>query len=259
MLLRGKRVIVTGGVTGIGRATVLACTREGADVISFSRATPDKRRVQAIADEVDLAGTGRYSHIQVDIGDRAQVDAGFAQAVERMGGLDGLVNSAATQTLKPAETFTTEEIMQDLAVNTFGTVYTNQAAFRYMKDNGGSIVNITSYVAIGGQENMAGYGLAKGAVNGWSFVIAREWGRRLIRVNLMAPVVATTGFRAWYDQLTPEEQAQSDRKRAEKIALGGKMGTADDAAGANLFLVSDLSKHVTGQIIYVDGGVGFGR
>lgn len=259
MLLQGKRVIVTGGVTGIGRATVLACAREGAAVVSFSTATPDKRRVQSLADEIGAMGAGRYAHQQVDISDRAQVDRGFAEAVEWMGGLDGLVNSAATQTLKPAETFTTEDLLQDMAVNTFGTVNTNQAAFGYMKERGGAIVNVTSYVAIGGQENMAGYGLAKGAVNGWSFVIAREWGRHLIRVNLMAPVVATTGFRAWYDQLSREDQIRSDEKRAGKIALGGTMGTAEDAAGVNLFLVSDLSKHITGQIIYADGGMAFGR
>lgn len=259
MMLKGKRVIVTGGVTGIGRATVYACAREGADVVSLSRAAPDRRRVTTLTEQIAELGAGSHHHVQADISDRAAVDAAFAEAAEWLGGLDGLVNSAATQTLKPAESFTAEELMQDMAVNTFGTVFTNQAAFPYMKDRGGSIVNITSYVAIGGQDQMAGYGLAKGAVNGWSFVLAREWGKHMIRVNLMAPVVATTGFQAWYDQLPPEEQRASDEKRAQSIALGGKMGSAEDAANVNVFLLSDMSKYLTGQILYADGGKAFGR
>lgn len=259
MLLNGKRIIVTGGVTGIGRATTLVCAREGADVVSLSTAAPDRRRVTGLADQIAELGRGRYRHIQADISDQAAVDAAFAQAAAWMGGLDGLVNSAATQTIKPAETFTTEDLMQDMAVTTFGTVYTNQAAFRYMKDTGGSIVNITSYVAIGGQDQMAGYGLAKGAVNGWSFVLAREWGKHAIRVNLVAPVVATTGFQAWYDAQSPEDQKASDEKRAQTIALGGRMGTAEDAANINAYLLSDMAKYLTGQILYADGGKAFGR
>ena len=259
MLLQGKRVIVTGGVTGIGRATVLACAREGASVVSFSTAAPDRNRVVRLLDEVEAMGAGRARHLQVDISDQARVDAAVDEAADWMGGLDGLVNSAATQTFKPADQFTREDLLADLAVNTFGTVYTNQAAYRHMKDHGGSIVNVTSYVAIGGQDNLAGYGLAKGAVNGWSHVIAREWGKRLIRVNLMAPVVESTGFRAYYEHLSPEGKLQSDQRRAETIALGGKLGSTGDAGNVNAFLISDLSKYMTGQIFYVDGGVSFSR
>lgn len=259
MLLEGKRVIVTGGVTGIGRATTLVCAREGADVVSLSTAAPDRRRVTSLADQIADMGKGRHLHLQADVSDQAAVDSAFAEAADWMGGVDGLVNSAATQTLKPAESFTTEDLLKDMAVTTFGTVYTNQAAFRRMKDTGGSIVNLTSYVAVGGQDQMAGYGLAKGAVNGWSFVLAREWGKHGIRVNLVAPVVATTGFQAWYDQLSPEEQKASDEKRAEAIALGGRMGSAEDAANVNAYLLSDMAKYLTGQILYADGGRAFGR
>lgn len=259
MLLEGKRVIVTGGVTGIGRATTFVCAREGADVVSISTAAPDRRRVTSLAGQIAELGRGRHLHLQADISDQAAVDAAFAQAADWMGGLDGLVNSAATQTIKPAETFTTDDIMKDMAVTTFGTVYTNQAAFRYMKNTGGSIVNVTSYVAIGGQDQLAGYGLAKGAVNGWSFVLAREWGKHMIRVNLVAPVVATTGFQAWYDAQSPEDQKASDEKRAQTIALGGEMGSAEDAANINAYLLSDMAKYLTGQILYADGGKAFGR
>jgi 3-oxoacyl-[acyl-carrier protein] reductase len=154
---------------------------------------------------------------------------------------------------------TDDDIMADLRVSTFGMVYANQAAFPHLRDKGGSIVNITSYVAIGGTENLAAYGLAKGGVNGWSFVLAREWGKHMIRVNLMAPVVATTGFQAWYDAQTPEKQRESDEGRRQTLALGGKMGTAEEAADINVFLLSDLSRYLTGQIFYADGGKAFGR
>jgi 3-oxoacyl-[acyl-carrier protein] reductase len=259
MILEGKRIIVTGGVTGIGRATTLACAREGASVVSLSTAAPDRHRVTRIAEQIADGGTGRYMHLQVDLGVRAAVDNAFAEATEWLGGLDGLVHSAATQTIKPAEQVTDDDIMADLRVSTFGMVYANQAAFPHLCDKGGSIVNITSYVAIGGTENLAAYGLAKGGVNGWSFVLAREWGKHMIRVNLMAPVVATTGFQAWYDAQTPEKQRESDEGRRQTLALGGKMGTAEEAADINVFLLSDLSRYLTGQIFYADGGKAFGR
>jgi 3-oxoacyl-[acyl-carrier protein] reductase len=259
MILEGKRIIVTGGVTGIGRATTLACAREGASVVSLSTAAPDRHRVTRIAEQIADGGTGRYMHLQVDMGVRAAVDNAFAEATEWLGGLDGLVHSAATQTIKPAEQVTDDDIMADLRVSTFGMVYANQAAFPHLRDKGGSIVNITSYVAIGGTENLAAYGLAKGGVNGWSFVLAREWGKHMIRVNLMAPVVATTGFQAWYDAQTPEKQRESDEGRRQTLALGGKMGTAEEAADINVFLLSDLSRYLTGQIFYADGGKAFGR
>lgn len=259
MILESKRIIVTGGVTGIGRATTLACAREGASVVSLSTAAPDRHRVTRIAEQIADGGTGRYMHLQVDMGDRAAVDTAFAEATDWLGGLDGLVHSAATQTIKPAEQVTDDDIMADLRVSTFGMVYANQAAFPHLRDKGGSIVNITSYVAIGGTENLAAYGLAKGGVNGWSFVLAREWGKHMIRVNLMAPVVATTGFQAWYDAQTPEKQRESDEGRRQTLALGGKMGTAEEAADINVFLLSDLSRYLTGQIFYADGGKAFGR
>ncbi len=259
MILEGKRIIVTGGVTGIGRATTLACACEGASVVSLSTAAPDRHRVTRIAEQIADGGTGRYMHLQVDMGVRAAVDNAFAEATEWLGGLDGLVHSAATQTIKPADQVTDDDIMADLRVSTFGMVYANQAAFPHLRDKGGSIVNITSYVAIGGTENLAAYGLAKGGVNGWSFVLAREWGKHMIRVNLMAPVVATTGFQAWYDAQTPEKQRESDEGRRQTLALGGKMGTAEEAADINVFLLSDLSRYLTGQIFYADGGKAFGR
>lgn len=259
MLLEGKRIIVTGGMSGIGRATVLACVKDGARVVSFSSAAPERTRVRATLKEAQEIGRGDAMHLQVDVSDQEQVNRGFERAVEWLGGLDGLVNSAATQAQKPAEMFTTEDIMRDVSVNAFGTVYTNQASFRYLKDTGGSIVNMTSYVAIGGQDQMASYGLAKGAVIGWSHVVAKEWGRYFIRVNMVAPIVETEGFRNFYQQLSPEGQLLSDQKRAATIALGGKLGTAGDAANVIVFLVSDLSKYMTGQILYADGGVSFAR
>jgi NAD(P)-dependent dehydrogenase (short-subunit alcohol dehydrogenase family) len=260
MLLKDKRVIVTGGASGIGRATVVACAREGANVVSLSTAAPERSRVRALMAEVEAMGAGRLTHLQVDVSDKAAVDRGFDEAAAWLGGgLDGLVNSAAIQAWKPAEAFTKDEILEDMAVNTFGAVYANQAAFRFMKDTGGSIVNLISYVAIGGQEMMAGYGLSKGAVIGWSHVIAREWGPRFIRVNMVAPIVETTGFQNYYRQLTPEKQRLSDLRRQQTISLGGKMGSSGDAADVNVFLLSDLSRYLTGQTLYADGGASFSR
>src|SRR5436309_2026917 len=112
MLLEGKKLVITGGVTGIGKATVLGAVREGARVVSMSRAAPEEERVRQTIDAARELGKEEVHHLQVDVTNRAQVDAAFAEAIELLGGLTGMVNSAGYEHQIP-----TEDLPEDMLVD----------------------------------------------------------------------------------------------------------------------------------------------
>lgn len=265
MLLKGKRIIVTGGMTGIGKATVLACVKEGAKVVSFSRAAPTEERVKKVLEAANElgAGQGQAIHLRVDISDKAQVINGFEKAVEWMGGVDGLVNSAAMASVKPAEDLTKEDVLKEIEVNVLGTIFTNQLAFRYMSDTGGSIVNYSSFNGVMGGPGMPAYSTTKGAVLGWSRTIAKDWGRYGIRVNIVVPGVQTE-LEEKTEAMFPESKQEGYEEMKTiimnyAVPLGGKLGKPEDAANLNVFLLSDMSSYMTGQTIGVDGGMMMSR
>jgi len=259
MLLKGKRIIVTGGATGIGEATVLACAREGAVIASMSRRPPTDEKVKKVVEAAKKNGPGPIMHMQLDVRNQDEVNSVFEKAVARMGGLDVLVNCHGMEQQKPAEDLTAEDLNEQFAIHALGTAFTCAAAFRYMKNTGGSIINHASYCGVLGMQNMAAYSAAKGAVIGYSRSIAREWGQYLIRVNIVCPAAVTELFQRVLDDFTAEERAAIDSWMAANIPLGGKMGKVEDCASLNVFLASDLSRFVHGQTIAVDGGLMMSR
>lgn len=136
MLLKGKRVIVTGGVTGIGKATVIACVREGAAVVSLSRAKPTEERVVKTLEAAKKVGPGPVTHIKCDVCNQDEVNSAFEKAVAFLGGLDALVNCHGLEQQKPAEDLTAQDLLDMFNVHVVGTVFTCKAAFRYMKNKG---------------------------------------------------------------------------------------------------------------------------
>ncbi len=259
MLLKGKRIIVTGGVTGIGKATVLACAREGAKVVSISRAKPTEERVQKVINAANELGAGQATHMQADVSNQSIVNSAFERAVAWMGGLDVLINCAGLEQQKPAEDLTEDDLHEQFAVHVLGTAFTNAAAFRYMKKTGGSIVNYASYAGVCGMPGMPSYSAAKGAVIGYSRTIAKDWAQYWIRVNIVCPGVLTELAESWYKEMSPERMAQINAWMAATIPLGGKLGKMEDAANLNVFLASDMSRFVHGQTIGVDGGMMMSR
>ena len=255
MLLKGKRIIVTGGATGIGEATVLACAREGAAVVSMSRRPPTDEKAKKVVEEAKKFGPGPIIHMQLDVRNQDEVNSVFEKAVVWMGGLDVLINCHGMEQQKPAEDLTAEDLNEQFAIHALGTAFTCAAAFRYMKNTGGSIINHASYCGICGMQGMAAYSAAKGAVIGYSRAIAREWGQYLIRVNIVCPAAVTELFQRVLDDFTAEERAAIDSWMEANIPLGGKMGKVEDCASLNVLLASDLSRFVHGQTIAVDGGM----
>ncbi|MDD3897428.1 MAG: SDR family NAD(P)-dependent oxidoreductase [Syntrophomonadaceae bacterium] len=259
MLLEGKKVIITGGVTGIGKATVLAMAKEGASVVTFTPDLPDSERAVATIEGAKKLGSGVFSHIQCDVRNEAAVNTAVEQAVKLMGGLTTVVNCAGIETQKPAENITPDDMYAEFAVHYVGTALICAAAFPYMKETGGSLINYSSYAGTEGTPGMCAYSAAKAALLGYSRVIAKEWGKYYIRVNMPCPAAWTEMGKEWYETKTPEGKKEADAWLQSIIPLGGTFGEAEDAANLNVFLASDMSKFITGQIIPVDGGMFFVR
>jgi NAD(P)-dependent dehydrogenase (short-subunit alcohol dehydrogenase family) len=254
MLLKNGRYVVAGGATGVGAAAVRAFVREGARVAILDVNAPDGSELAA-----SLGDSARF--VACDVSKKEDVDRAFDEAVEWLGGLDGAVDTAGNQLSVPAHEMTEEQWHQIFSVHVLGTVFVNQAAFRYLKEKGGRILNCGSGASERGQlvlqnANNALYASAKGAVSSWTRGIAREWGQYGITANIITPAIKTPLFEQGRAALTAEEREAQDALYARLIPLGGEFGDADrDFGPVAVFLVSDMSRFITGRTFIVDGGL----
>lgn len=253
MLLLGKKIIVTGGARGIGESLVRAFVREGALVASLDVNDELGNKVIASLAEKDRS---RAFYINCDVKSRSQVNSVFDLASQRMNGLDVLVNVAGVQRHCNPENI--DDDMYDFLfdVNVRGTMHTNGAAYRIMKPSGsGNIINFGSESGLTGEINNALYASTKAAVHCWTRTVARQWGPDGIRVNAVLPYVATPLYDEFRASLSPEMLAAHEAETRHAIPLGGKFGTPDrDLAPVVVFLASEGSRFMTGQMIPVDGG-----
>jgi NAD(P)-dependent dehydrogenase (short-subunit alcohol dehydrogenase family) len=253
MALVGKRIIVTGSAQGIGQAVVDAYVAEGARVYALDM--NEVLGIQSVA-VANRRGPGNAVFLQVDVSNRDAVDAAFATAVHDLGGLDVLAHIAGVHRHAPTHDVPEELLSWIFAVNVNGTIYTNSAAYRFMKDTGGAIINFGSESGLTAEVNNAVYGASKAAVHAWTRSVAREWGRHGIRVNAVLPYVVTPMYTSFRQALSADELAAHDRSTAEQIPLGGKFGDpAVDLAPVLVFLAGAGSKFITGQLLPVDGGL----
>ena len=247
MVLDGRKIIVTGGASGIAAATVRAYAREGARVASLD-----------INDEAGRRGASDAGalYFHCDISHRREVFEVFDRVVAELGGLDVLANVAGTERGTPAEDIPDEEWDLIFSVNVKGTLYTNQAAFRHLKDRGGHIINFGSGAGIRGQVGSAHYSASKAAVMAWTRTVAQEWGKYRITVNSIVPAIWTPMYDAYRSRMAEQELAIHDMAMQHVIPLGGRLGDPDrDIAPVMVFLASDAARFITGQAIAIDGGM----
>lgn len=241
--LNGKRVIITGAAGGIGAAAVEAFVKEGAKVAcSYNSAEPK-------------LPAGVVASAKCDITSKASVESVFDSFVAKLGGLDVLIQAAGMHGGCPADQITEDYWENMFALNGKATLFTNQAAFRHMREHGGSIVNMGSCEGVRGFAGNATYAATRGAVMAWTRSVALEWGCHKVRVNALAPVAYTAPAQRMRTNMDPAAVAMMEAYLQQAIPLGGKMGDAlQDIAPALVFLASDASHFITGQTLAVDGG-----
>lgn len=255
MQLENKKIIVTGGTKGIGAATVKLYVKEGAQVVFCG--TNDERG-KATEEAVNAIGPGHATYMRCNIASKEEVDAFFGKAMEILGGLDVLANVAGVESNMAAEDYTAENTKFLMDVNLYGTIYTNQAAYKIFKANGveGSIINYASDVALCGMPNGAMYAASKSAVLGWSRSIAMEWGiESNVRTNCVNPTIKTAMYEEWLRTVDPAVKAMHLEGLKRRYPIDGMMGDAErDCAPIMVFLASEGSRYINGQIFCVNGG-----
>lgn len=252
MQLEGKRIIVTGGSGGMGAEVIAVLTAEGATVTAVDVTDDPGRRYAE-----DAPGPGSASFATADVTDREQVTRVFNTAIETMGGLDCLVNTAGVLRPHTAENVTDDVYDLIFGVNVKGTMISNQAVFSALRENkGGTIINFGSISGLRPEPTSIVYSASKGAVHSWTRSLAHAWGQHGIRVNAILPIIATPMYHAAKDAMTLEQREQFARETEGGIPLGKAYGdAARDLGPVLVFFASDASRFITGQLIPVDGGL----
>ncbi|MDD7173562.1 MAG: SDR family NAD(P)-dependent oxidoreductase [Clostridiales bacterium] len=245
--LKDKVAIVTGSTSGIGIGIAKLYAAEGAKVVICGRRA---EKGQAVVDEIVKAG-GEASYHFMDITDPASIDALMADTVEKYGKIDILVNNAANVALKDGRVDELTIEMWDAIFQSDmrGTFYTTKCALPYMqKNNGGSIVNIGSMASCAGDLGSTAYACAKAGVDMLTQSVALQYGKSNIRCNCVRPGLI----------VTPQNEAHVPQALKDIFLsniMVNRYGCPEDIGYLCVYLGSDESTYVTGQIMTVDGGL----
>ncbi len=244
MLVEGKIAVVTGAAQGIGKAIALCLAREGADVIISDIS---KEKAQEVASEVESLGRRSLS-VTVDVTDDEEIGRAVTKSLDKFNRIDILVNNAG---------ITNDALIVRMKHSEWGDVINTNltGAFNWMKacvkpmmkQKSGRIVNISSVIGLVGNAGQANYAASKAGILGLTKSAAKELAPWHINVNAVAP-----GFIA--TRMTEKLPEQVKKKMLSNIPAG-RWGEPEEVARAVLFLVSEMSSYITGQVINVDGGM----
>ena len=244
--LPGRVALVTGGSRGIGRAIALALAEAGADIVIASRKLPD---LQAVAQEISQMGR-RALAVPANVRHLPEIDNLVKKSMEEFGHIDILVNNAGTSPVY-GSVFNLDEAIWDVVIglNLKGYFFLSQAVGKIMRDKGGgTIINISSIDSIQPEVGLGVYAISKAGVSMLTRVLAQEWGQYNIRVNAIGPSAVRT-------KLTElmEKNPVHIKTYVNNIALG-RIAEPEEMVNAALFLASEASSYMTGQILVLDGG-----
>lgn len=251
---QGKSVIVTGASTGIGKAIAIHLAKLGANVtVNYysqqDKAESTKQQMLAACQEIESCG-GKPLLVQGDVSDREDVDNLFAQTIEKFGSLDILVNNAGIQVEGPSHEIDIDDFDRMLAVNLRGAYLCSRAALKHFLDKGikGVIINNSSVHEIIPRPGYLGYAVSKGGMENMTRTLALEYARQGIRVNAIGPGATATPINEWVHD--PEQLS-----RAQEFIPMGRVGKPEEMAAAVAFLASEQASYITGQTLFIDGGL----
>lgn len=245
-MLKGKKALVTGSSRGIGKAIVEAYLKNGCEVWGLcSKPSANKEALEAVAAESGV----KFHEIYADVGNAEQVTEVVKAALAEAGGFDVLVNNAGITRDGLSFRMKKDDWDDVLRINLTSAFLISQVVSNDMiRKRTGSIINMSSIVGIHGNGGQVNYSASKGGLIAYSKSLAAEVGSRGVRVNAIAPGFIET-------DMTSVLKDDVKAAMAEKIPLK-RAGKPEDIANAALFLASDLSTYITGQVIGVDGGMG---
>ncbi len=236
---------MTGGSRGIGRAAAKLLAAAGARVaVNYAR---DAAAAGSVVEEIRSAG-GQARALGADVAEPAQARRLVSNTLAVWGRLDILINNAGIWPENPAGSGDLEEWDRAFAVNTRGAFVVTDAAIPHLQETQGSIVFVSSTAGQRGEARHSAYAASKGALISYTKSLASELGPRGIRVNCVAP--------GWVDtDMSAEALSNPEARREIEAAIPfRRIATAEDIAGPILFLVSDLARHVQGEVLNVNGG-----
>ena len=243
--LAGRRALVTGGSRGIGAATARLLARAGADVAITYRS----RQADADVVAAEVASLGRRSSVhRVELADRAAVDEAVDQIAAAWGGVDILIGNAGIWPVEeqPVRDMVDERWSTTMAENVDGMFYSTRAALRHM-GTGGRVVLVSSTAGQRGESMHADYAASKGAMISFVKSVAIEVAKRGITVNSVAP--------GWVDtEMCADPFSGGGRDRIASAIPVGRIASVDDIAGPIVFLCTNAARHITGEILNVNGG-----
>lgn len=247
-LLEGKVAVITGAARGIGEGIALKFAEHGAHVAFSYVSESSAEKAKALEEKIIASGVKAKAY-RSNAGNFAECESFINDVLKEFGTLDVCVNNAGISKDNLLLRMTPDQWDDVIKVNLNSVFYMTKQVIRpMMKAKSGSIINMSSVIGLMGNAGQGSYAASKAGIIGFTKSVAKELGSRNIRCNAIAPGFVETDMTSYL-----KEGEQADKYKAG-IPLG-KFGTAEDIANVTLFLASDLSSYVTGQVISVDGGL----
>jgi glucose 1-dehydrogenase len=250
--LSGKNVLVTGATSGIGQAVAVRFVQEGANVaLNYRRDLSSLDETRSLIEKNAAPSAGiKIVPVQADVSKEDQVIAMFDEAIAQLGGLDILINNAGIQLEEDSHEVEIDDFDKVISVNLRGAYLCAREAIQQFLKQGseGLIINVSSVHEIIPRPGYLSYTISKGGMENMTKTLALEYARRKIRVNAIAPGATPTSINDWAD--APDKQ----KEVAEFIPMG-RVGTPEEMAAVTAFLASDDAAYITGQTLFVDGGL----
>lgn len=245
-MLKDKVAVITGSVRGIGRAIAMCFAKQGANVVINYSSEKRKEEADQVVTEIKALG-GKAIALCANVANSEEAKGLIEGTIAAFGKLDILVNNAGITKDMLLLRMTEKEFSEVLDVNLKGVFNCSKHATKAMMKTGGSIINMTSVVGINGNAGQSNYAASKAGVIGFTKSVAKEFAGKNIRVNAIAPGFITTDM----TDILPERVKESVMT---SIPMK-RFGVSEEIANVAVFLASDLSSYITGEVIKVDGGM----